>query len=335
VPVWQPVVEAAVVTVLVMLVTTYVIPQFLYRRLTGEWLLPMFPLAKLLGAIIVPLSAPLGFMQSLFDLGTPETESSHEDDAAEHIDAFISAGTEEGILEEEDRVLIQQVMAFGDKTVREVMTPRPNVVAVSSDKSLEDLRQVVIHEQYSRIPVYDGSIDQIIGFVHVRDMFELDPEQRKDRTVRDLVRPIRLVPETKLVSELLREMQREGVHMVIVIDEYGNTAGLATMEDLVEEIFGEIHDEHEPDRDVRQESPHSFVAPGSLDLDRLEQLLQFKPEEDHESTTVGGLVAEWLGHVPKVGESVERDGIRIDVLAGNELRVEQVRVSRLEEPASV
>src|SRR3954452_23164479 len=124
-------------------------------------------------------------------------------------------------------------------------------------------------------------------------MFELDPEQRKDKTVRDLIRPIRLVPETKFVSELLREMQRDGVHMAIVIDEYGNTAGLCTMEDLVEEILGEIRDEHEPDRDVRQESDHSFIAPGSLDLDRLQDLLNFRPENGTESTTVGGLVAEW------------------------------------------
>jgi CBS domain containing-hemolysin-like protein len=107
------------------------------------------------------------------------------------------------------------------------------------------------------------------------------------------------------------------------------------MEDLVEEILGEIRDEHEPDRDVRQESESSFVAPGSLDLDRLHELLGFRPEEDTESTTVGGLVAEWLGHVPQVGESVERDGIRIEVLAGNELRVEQVRVSKLQAEASV
>src|SRR6185312_10116642 len=151
----------------------------------------------------------------------------------------------------------------------------------------------------------------------------------------DLLRPIPLVPESKPVSDLLREMQRDGSHMVVVVDEYGNTAGIATMEDLVEEILGEIRDEHEPDRDVRQEADNSFIAPGSLDLDRLEELLYFTPQHDTESTTIGGLVAEWLGHVPQVGESAERDGIRIDVLAGNELRVEQVRVSRLEEPASV
>jgi CBS domain containing-hemolysin-like protein len=334
-PGWQIFLEPMGISIGIMLITTYIIPQFLYRRLSGEWMMPLVPFARLLGIIIEPLAGPLRFFQSLLDLGQPVSSAQEDADNAEHIQAFISAGADEGILEEGDRHLIQQVVAFGDKTVREVMTPRPNIVAIAATKSLEDLRQLVIHEQFSRIPVYEESIDHVIGFVHVRDMFELDPDQRKNKTVRDQFRPIRLVPETKPVNDLLREMQRDGVHMTIVIDEYGNTAGLATMEDLVEEILGEIRDEHEPDRDVKQESDHTYIAPGSLDLDRLEELLHFRPEEDTESTTVGGLVAEWLGHVPQVGESVERDGIRIEVIAGNELRVEQVRVSRAEKAASV
>jgi CBS domain containing-hemolysin-like protein len=118
--------------------------------------------------------------------------------------------------------------------------------------------------------------------------------------------------------------------MAIVIDEYGNTAGLATMEDMVEEIVGEIHDEHEPERDVQKETEGSFVVSGSLDLDRLRELLGFRPREETESTTIGGLVTEWLGRVPHVGETLEREGIRIEVLAGDELKVEQVRVSKVE-----
>jgi CBS domain containing-hemolysin-like protein len=335
VPYWQVLLESLGLSLGVMLVSTYAIPQFLYRRLSGKWMTGFVPFAKLVGTAIAPLSAPLGFFQNLLDLDQPTEGSQTPADASEHIEALITAGPAEGILEEGDRHLIQQVVAFGDKTVREVMTPRPNIIAIAADKPLDDLRQLVLHEQYSRIPVYEDNIDRIVGFVHVRDMFELDPEQRKEKTVRELIRPIRLVPETKPVNDLLREIQRDSTHMAIVIDEYGNTAGLATLEDLVEEILGEIRDEHEPGRDVRQESEDSFVAPGSLDLDRLEELLHFKPEEDTESTTVGGLVAEWLGHVPKVGESVKRDGIQIDVLAGNELRVEQVRISRRAEAASV
>src|ERR1019366_8523511 len=132
--------------------------------------------------------------------------------------------------------------------------------------------------------------------------------------------------------DLLREMQQDGAHMAIVVDEYGNTAGLVTMEDMVEVIVGEIHDEHEPERDVTEEPNGAYVVSGSFDVDRLQDLLKFRPGDDTESTTVGGLVTEWLGRVPSAGEIVERDGVRIEVLAGNELRVEQVRLSRVPAP---
>src|ERR1051326_3819737 len=148
------------------------------------------------------------------------------------------------------------------------MTPRPNIVAISAESTLEQLRQLVITEQYSRIPVYDQNIDQIIGFVHVRDMFELEEEERERRTVRELIRPVPFVPETKPVNDLMRQMQQEGTHMVIVVDEYGNTAGLTTMEDLLEVIIGEIRDEHEPDSDVKEDGQGGFIVSGTLDLDR-------------------------------------------------------------------
>jgi putative hemolysin len=326
---WQSVLEAVGLSLLAMLLTTYLVPMFLYRRTKGAWMLRFLPAIKLLAICASPLTALLRMFQSVLDLDKDANGETAPADSVEHIEALITAGAEEGILEEEDRKLIHSVVAFGDKNVREVMTPRPNIVAISVDKSLEDLRQLVIHEQFSRIPVYEGTIDNVIGFVHVRDMFELDPEDRQGKPLKDLIRPIHLVPESKPVSDLLRNMQRDGSHMVVVVDEYGNTAGLATMEDLVEEILGEIRDEHEPDRDVRQEADHVFLAPGSLDLDRLQDLLNFRPEEDTESTTVGGLIAEWLGHVPQVGEAVERGGIRVEVLAGDERRVEQVRISRV------
>jgi putative hemolysin len=130
------------------------------------------------------------------------------------------------------------------------------------------------------------------------------------------------------VNDLLREMQEEGAHMAVVVDEYGATAGIVTMEDMVEEIVGEIHDEHEPERDFRQDPDGSYVVSGSFDLGRLEDLLGFHSEQDTESTTVGGLITEWLGHVPAVGERTERDGISIQVLASNQVRVDQVRVSK-------
>lgn len=276
-----------------------------------------------------PCVAVLNFFQSLVDLTDDTAGKVEEPTPAENIEALISAGTEEGLIEEEDRELIQGVVEFGDKVVREVMTPRPNIISTSADSTLQQLRQLVITEQYSRIPVYEDTIDQVIGFVHVRDMFELDEDERARRTVRELVRPILFVPETKPVNDLMRQMQQENTHMVIVVDEYGNTAGLATMEDLLEVIIGEIRDEHEPDSDVKDDGQGGFIVSGNFDLDRVADLLHsFHREEEIESTTVGGLVSEWLGRVPKPGEAVERDGIRIEVLASDDLRVEQVRISK-------
>lgn len=323
----------AILALLVMLIATYVVPQTLYQRTTGRWALPLVPVLRGLALLSSPIYGLLSFFHSLFQLGSEEEQGAANPDPSESIGALIDAGAEEGIIEEDDRRLIESVVAFGDKTVREVMTPRPNIVAIQQDRSLEELRQLVIHEQYSRIPVYEANIDQVVGFVHVRDMFELDASERQTRKVKELVRPLRIVPETKPVDDLLREMQQDGAHMAIVVDEYGNTAGLCTMEDLVEEILGEIRDEHEPERDVREEPDGSFVVSGSFDVSRLSELVDFEPGEDTESTTVGGLVSEWLGHVPAAGEEAERAGLHIEVLAANERRVEQVRLSRVPEPS--
>ena len=322
--------EACLFSWVAMLALTYIIPQFLYRRTGGQWFVALVPVTRALIYAVRPLTAFLGFLQSLAQLG--ETGEAAEEPSTQHenIEALITAGTEEGIIEEEDRRLIQSVVAFGNKTVREVMTPRPSIVAVSADATLEDLRQLVIHEQFSRIPVYEETIDQILGFIHVRDMFELDHTERVTHSVRDLVRPIRFIPETKPVNDLLREMQQDGNHIAIVVDEYGNTAGLVTMEDMVEEIVGEIRDEHEPGLDVQTDSDGGYIVSGSFDVDHLHDLVEFRKSEDAESTTVGGLVTEWLGRVPEAGESIERDGVRIEVLAANELRVDQVRISKAE-----
>jgi len=329
-PSWEVFLEAALPAWLTMLAATYVVPQLIYRKTSGTWLASLVPLFKVCALVISPLVGALGFFQSLIELAQPDTSPAENGTSSESIDALISAGEEEGLIEKEDRKLIQSVVAFGGKTIREVMTPRPSIVAIEANRSLEELRELVIEQQYSRIPVYEVTIDHIVGFVHVRDMFELSEDDRRNRVVKELIRPIRYVPETKPVNDLLREMQQEGSQMVIVIDEYGNTAGIATMEDLVEEILGEIHDEHEPERDVYPEGD-AYVMSGSLDLDRLEDLLGFRPQEETESTTVGGLVTEWMGHVPHAGEVVEREGIRIEILAGNELRVNQVRVSKTED----
>ena len=326
---WEVLAEAAASVWLTMVVVAYALPQILYRRTEARWLLPLVPVLRALAWVARPCVALLSFFQSLIDLADEDGGAEEPPTPAENIEALITAGAEEGLIEEQDRALIQSVVEFGDKVVREVMTPRPNVVAITASATLEQLRQLVINEQYSRIPVFENNIDEIVGFIHVRDMFELDDEQRALGTVRALMRPIQFVPETKRVHDLMRQMQQENTHMVIVVDEYGNTAGLATMEDLLEVIIGEIRDEHEPETDVTEDGRGGYIVSGNFDLARVGGLFDtFHPEEDIESTTVGGLVSEWLGRVPAPGETVDRDGIRIEVLASDELRVGQVRISR-------
>jgi CBS domain containing-hemolysin-like protein len=325
-PLWEALAGAFLLTGLATVLGAHLIPQIVYRKTTGQGLAALVPVFRILALVTGPLTWIVEFLQSLFELGRPAP--GEETAAEEHIEALISAGEEEGIIEQGDRELIQSVVAFGDKTVREVLTPRPRIVAISQDATLDQLRELAITEQFSRIPAFDSDIDSITGFVHVRDMFELDEEERSKRKVRDILRPIRMVPETKPVNDLLREMQEEGAHMAVVVDEYGSTAGVVTLEDMVEEIVGEIHDEHEPARDFHEEPDGSYVVSGSFDLGRLENLVGFRPQQDTESTTVGGLITEWLGHVPVVGEEIERDGVQIKVLAANNLRVDQVRVAK-------
>jgi len=320
--------EGLLAALLLMALSAYLIPQILYRRSAGNWLVALLPFYAVAAILMRPFVAALGFLHSLLDIVKQEPEDSEPATPAENIDTLITAGTEEGLIEEDDRKLIQSVIEFGDKVVREVMTPRPNMVTTRADDTLAQLHELVVHEQFSRIPVCRSSIDDIVGFVHVRDMFEVAESDRPKRTVRELMRPIRLVPETKSVHDLMREMQQDGSHMVIVVDEYGNTAGLASMEDLVEVIVGEIRDEHEPDSDVKEDGHGGFIVSGNFDLARLTDMLDYRAEDEIESTTIGGLIMEWLGRVPKAGEKIERDGIAAEVLASDGMRIAQVRLTR-------
>jgi CBS domain containing-hemolysin-like protein len=322
----KPAIESFVFAWLVMLLFSSIGPQLLYRRTNAQWIEPLAPFLKLVVLPFRPVTAVLAFFESLVEIGSPENGNEKPAAPGEEIEALITAGEEEGIIEKEDSRLIQSVVAFGDKRVREVMTPRPQVIWLDVSRSIGDLRQLVKNEQFSRIPIGDGGIDHIIGFVHVRDMYVLDDEQLKTKTVRDLMRKIEGVPETKPVAELLREMQANGRHIVYVVNEYGNLAGIATLEDMVEEVFGEIFDEHEPGRDLERGEDGSITVSGSFDVDHLREYFAYRPEEETESATVGGLVTEWLGAVPEPGAVVERDGLSIEVLSADGMRVERVRI---------
>ena len=331
-PVWLGLVEPLVLTLAAMGFFVHVLPRVLLTRTAGRWTAAFLPLLRLLGWFVAPLALLTRFANSIVELGGEAPAPAKTAKASEEIQVLLDAGEEEGLIGEEDRKLIESVVEFGDKTVREVMTARPQIVAIEASKTAEDLRSLLIAEEYSRIPVYEGGIDSIIGFVHSRDTLEIEEDRRATMPVRELVRPIALVPETKPIHELMREMQQKNAQMAVVIDEYGQTAGIVTMEDLMEEIVGEIRDESEPDQDVVQYADQSFVASGNLDLDRLTELVGFRPDHETESTTVGGFVTEELGQVPNPGAKLRLDGIEIEVLSADERRVRSVRVRRAAPP---
>jgi len=318
-------VQAAVSLIFIIVIFHQLLPYLFFVRTKGEWLSSWAPVLRALIYLSLPATLILGFGLSVASL-TKEHGEKDPEHPSEAVEALIEAGQEEGILEEKDRDLIQSVVEFGDKTVREVMTPRPEIVAVPVTTTVEEFTELLRKYPYSRIPVYEGSIDHVKGVIYAKDVLQVPDVEAHTKTVRDLMKTeVYFVPETKQGSELLREMQRDNARLSIVIDEYGGVAGLVTIEDLVEEIVGEIRDEHEKS-EVVKESDTSYIFNGNTDVDLVEKLLGVRPEEK-EATTIAGLVSELAGHIPKAGEVFEENGLRFEVLESTERRVDRVRVS--------
>jgi len=324
--------QAAILIVLIVIVFNRLLPFVFFTRTQGEWLRHFVWPLRILIYIALPVTLVLGFCLSVAAL-TEERAPEQPEHPSEAVDALIEAGREEGILEESDRELIQSVVEFGDKTVREVMTPRPEIVAVPIDATVEQFIELLRTKPYSRVPVYEGSIDHIKGIVFAHDVLQIRDTEARNHTVGELMKPVDFVPESKRVSALMREMQKENQHMAIVIDEYGGTAGVITIEDLVEEIVGEIRDEHEAKADIVRENENSYVVPGNMDVDRLDELFHIRPN-GHEAATVAGLVSEILGRIPEEGEVVEESGLRFEVLESTDRRVERLRISAMPRAAS-
>ena len=234
----------------------------------------------------------------------------------------------DGADDQEEEKLLQSVVEFGDTLVREVMTPRPDIVAIKSTATLGDLRALFADQQYSRIPVYKESLDEIVGFVFVKDLVALSGTAPDDQVIERLRRPAYVVPETKRVAELLKEFQRQQVQSAIVHDEYGGTAGLVTIEDLLEEIVGEIRDEYDEESEpIVDEGEGSFVFAGTVGVDDAAERLQIDIERQG-FETVGGYLLARLGRVPRVGERLQVDDVQVEILEGERRRVQRVRMRR-------
>lgn len=321
--------QASVILALIIIVFNRLIPFVLFARTRGDWLEWFVIPLRLLIYVSLPVTLVIGFCISVASL-TREHAEPQPEHPSEAVDALIEAGQEEGILEEGDRELIQSVVEFGDKVVREVMTPRPEITAVLADTTIEQFTELLRSKPYSRVPVYERSIDHILGIAFAHDVLQIPDSEARTRSVRDIMSTdVHYVPESKRVSDLLREMQRENIHMEIVIDEYGAVAGVVTIEDMVEEIVGEIRDEHEAQADIVHESDRRYVVPGNTDVDRLAELFGVRPE-GRESTTVAGLVTEIAGHIPQIGEVITAEGLRFEILASTDRRVERLRVEALQ-----
>ena len=250
----------------------------------------------------------------------------------EELRLLVTVGEEEGVLEEEETEMIHSIFEFADTTVREVMIPRIDMVTLESDASVDEAVELAMQAGFSRIPVYGESIDDIIGVLYTKDMLKQLHEGHSSLPIRDLVRPAYFVPETKKLDDLLREMQQKHVHMVIVVDEYGSVAGLVTIEDLVEEIVGDIQDEYDREEKLFERvDENTYIFDAKINIDEFNELMDMKLD-DTDYETLGGFLYAQLDKIPNVGDTIEFNNVTFTVLSTRGRRITQVRVERKPQP---
>ncbi|MCK4778376.1 MAG: HlyC/CorC family transporter [Actinomycetia bacterium] len=243
----------------------------------------------------------------------------------EEIKSMVSIGEEEGVIHTDEKRMIHSIFKFGDTIVKEVMTPRMEMVCLKSDSEIKEVVETSVNQGYSRIPVYEDKIDNITGVVYVKDLIPLLLKEDKTTSIKKIIRPAYYVPETKKVNELLKELQANKVHMAVVLDEYGGTAGLITIEDLIEEIVGEIFDEYDFKKEpiFKKISDDTYLVDGRVDLEEAKELLGMEISDEN-IETFGGFVYHLFGKVPREGESIEYKGYIFKVE-----RVERRRISKV------
>ncbi len=321
----QPLVMVFVSVGVFIMVFLVVLPRLLVNgdpERVLELLLPFFkPAARLL--------APIADWTSRA-VRTRKAAPSSDGQPAESSDvtrAYLDTAEGEGLIEGEERRLIQSIVDFGDTLVREIMTPRPDIVAIRDDATIGDLLARFREQEYSRFPVYKDSLDNIVGFLFVKDLVALR-QRDESMPIRTLVRPAVIVPESKRVPELLKQFQRQQTQIAIVVDEYGGTAGLVTIEDMLEEIVGEIRDEYDVESEpIVDEGAGRFLFSGKVDIDEVVKRFDVAIEREG-FETVGGYLMTRLGRVPAVGEQFDFDGLHVEVIDVDRRRVNKVRMTK-------
>jgi len=311
----------------------HLLPSIVVRRNPERVLTVLLPSFSWIAGAMMPISRPL---VRLLTSGKAEriatTAEALDGEAGEVAHAYLEAGEEQGLIEGDEKRLLQSIVDFGDTLAREVMTPRPDIVAIQAGATVADLRAMFREQEYSRFPVYKDNLDNIVGVIRVKDLLQIDDAMLDRHPITPLVRTMPVVPETKRVPELLKEFQRKQVQMAIVVDEYGGTAGLVTLEDLIEEIVGEIRDEYDVESEpVVEEGNGSYVFSAKVSFEDLRDRLDLEVEPEGFGT-VGGYILARLGRVPAVGESFELDGLHVEVLEAERRRIHKVRFRK---PATV
>ena len=285
----------------------------------------LIPISHFFFYLFWPLLFPLRRLVARIDRDA-DAAAAEEEPTEEEVKAYIDVGEEEGILEASEGKMLQQIVDFGDRLARELMTPRIDVMGFDADRPIGELARLFSETKYSRIPIYHSSIDTITGIVHIKEMYDaiLKGEQKP---VDELARPPYFVSETKKVSDLLREFQSEHIQVAVVVDEFGGTAGLISIEDIIEDIVGEIADEHEEDETTLVDlGEGNYLVSGLVRIEQLEETLKAELRGD-DYETIAGLIFTTLGRVPKVGEVVAKNGFRFEVDRADRRRIYRVKVS--------
>ena len=309
----------------------HVLPMLIVRRNPERVLEFVLPPFDYVARALHPLTGTLVrlLVEARRDRQGGQSTAATDENAGETAHAYLEAGEEQGLIERDERRLLQSIVDFGDTLVREVMTPRPDMVAIRADATLDELRALFREQEYSRIPVFTENLDNILGILFVKDLIQLTGAPGETQAIAGLVRPAAFVPETKRVPEMLKEFQRKQVQMAIVVDEYGGTAGLVTLEDLLEEIVGEIRDEYDVETEpVVDEGNGAYVFSAKVNIDEVRERLNVEIEAEG-FETVGGYVLARVGRVPSVGEAFDLDGMNVEVLEAERRRIHRVRFRRL------
>ncbi|MGF1634573.1 MAG: hemolysin family protein [Phycisphaerae bacterium] len=265
-----------------------------------------------------------------------DEEEAREEEFEQDILDVVEEGREEGIIDEHERRLIERVMAFDDRDAGQVMTARPNVTAIPVTDDLKRVRDLIIQTGLSRIPAYDENLDNIVGILYARDLIEYVGEEVSTFDVKKIMRPPIFIPETKPLRDLLQEMRIRKVHMAIVLDEYGGTAGLVTIEDVLEELVGEISDEHEPQTPamLKHISESAVEADARIPVEDLNHMVSLELPEDEDYDTLGGFVSTTTGQIPQAGTSFTWKNAKFTVVAAEPHRVNRVRIDLIKDEAS-